>query len=487
MAKNRKKNWQQEYGHEAGRLTRSKSQALKKILDTPGDRNNDDEFPVLKRLSLYASSIKGDGNCLFRSFSDQYYGDNGDRHQEVRAEVVNYMKEHSDYFALFLEGSGSGNESWPAYIKRMAKDGVYGDNLEIVAFARRYGVNVMIYQNDFMYVVSCQEDDKEKNGVVRDIHIAYHTWEHYSSVRNLAGPHSGLPEVQPSLVEGGGAIEPSSGTSDDVPKWMMDAIKRSIPYPPTEQMENLIVKLFRKYNNSHDFGRIVEEIIMMDNGDGEVNFDTDVEVVDSLSDIDKPTTTSMIDQDKVTNDSSAKSIQKDQDTSVQVANSPETSMGVDEINSSMSNSPEDSSSRSSSTSNTSSTTVASSVDDEGDESKGEAKLSNINGKRNSSLLSNELTEESESDRTHEISVIPRSRAKKDAVTNSAPRVKRLTAREKKERQKKEAAERKRASKISSVSDRSRSTTAGLSDTSSSTTTATPSTTPSTPGIRTMYI
>lgn len=259
MAKNR------DYGLLDGPVTRSKTAHQRKNRGlTPA---GEDEFPILKRLGLYAAPIKGDGNCLFRSLSDQYYGDNGDRYAEVRATVVQYMEEHAEFFEMFFGGKGT--ETWDSYIRRMAKDGVYGDNLEIVAFARRYQANVVIYQNDFMYIVSCMEGNQSENNQVREIHIAYHTWEHYSSVRNQKGPHSGDPKVCPLEPL---TVEPQESSDAPAPQWKVDIVKKSIPYASTPQVEAQIVKLLQEKKG--DIGATAEVMLM---AEFETEFEAEVE------------------------------------------------------------------------------------------------------------------------------------------------------------------------------------------------------------------
>ncbi|KIW01946.1 uncharacterized protein PV09_06784 [Verruconis gallopava] len=178
-----------------------------------------DEFPLLPDLGLYAADIKGDGNCLFNALSDQIYGDQT-RHLDIRARVIEFMREHADYYKGFLDvqpGGGTrrnpkrknaGAYSSPStykaptpeeidrafeqHIQRMAKGGTWGDNMEIVAFAAAFNTDVRIYMSDFTYMVPGQGDESSR-GIA---HIAYHEWEHYSSIRNIDGPHTGLPHVQ---------------------------------------------------------------------------------------------------------------------------------------------------------------------------------------------------------------------------------------------------------------------------------------------------
>lgn len=241
-----------------GPITRSKSSQL---YSKPINLNSEDEFPILKQLGLYAVDIEGDGNCLFRALSDQYYGDGGrgSRHQEIRANVCEYMKQNRQQFEPFLDET----ESFDDRMRRMEEDAVYGDNTEIVAFAQRYETNVHIYQADQMYVVSCNV----KNA--GECHIAYHIWEHYSSVRNSDGPHSGKPNVR--AVSSGEADTASSklaaeskGSSalGNVPQWKYDVIVKSLPYAvPASQTQHVVDVIL---NNQGDISRSVEQLLEED-------------------------------------------------------------------------------------------------------------------------------------------------------------------------------------------------------------------------------
>lgn len=121
----------------------------------------------------------------------------------------------------------------------MSQQGVYGDNLEICAFAREYDCDVKIYQREFAYVVSGGDDAASERKM---LHIAYHTWEHYSSIRNIAGPHTGPPEVKPVLDPTAAAAvaeeeKKKSGKKGGkyVLPWMVDTVMRSLASPPTEE------------------------------------------------------------------------------------------------------------------------------------------------------------------------------------------------------------------------------------------------------------
>lgn len=79
-----------------------------------------------------------------------------------------------------------------------------------------------IYQHDFAYVVNGAGDD----GQAPLLHIAYHSWEHYSSVRNKNGPHHGLPEI-PHLLETD--VHMDAKPNDALP-WMEKVVMNSLPF-----------------------------------------------------------------------------------------------------------------------------------------------------------------------------------------------------------------------------------------------------------------
>lgn len=184
--------------------TKAGSKSEAKTTETHVDINSSNsEFPQLAKKGLYAFEIKGDGNCMFRALSDQYYGDAGKAHASVRQTIVDYLKDHEDDFKVFIECEGE--ETWEQHLRRMSQDGVFGDHAELVAFSRAMGVNLIIYQRDTHFLVTPDEGelDTERDRLKAakaiksrsTLHIAYHNWEHYSSIRKVAGPHTGPPGI----------------------------------------------------------------------------------------------------------------------------------------------------------------------------------------------------------------------------------------------------------------------------------------------------
>eukprot|EP00842_Homolaphlyctis_polyrhiza_P006320 jgi/Hompol1/668/HPOL_000980-RA len=216
-----------------------------------GDLDTDDNTRQLKNqladLGLQIKDMTGDGNCLFRALSDQMHGD-ASQHHSVRQKVCDHIESHSALYAPFLD-EGTTVES---YAKQMRKNGVFGGNLEIVACARDSNVDIAVHQADSpIWIVSgALEDESGANSNSKApaagsllaarpvLHIAYHSWEHYSSIRNLDGPWSGSPNIvirqqQPAAASGSGS---SSQSAKDTKK----AWDRSPDEPPTK-METTIM------------------------------------------------------------------------------------------------------------------------------------------------------------------------------------------------------------------------------------------------------
>jgi OTU domain-containing protein 5 len=72
--------------------------------------------------------IGGDGNCLFRSISDQLYGEET-FHSEIRQMCMKYILQEKAFFQDFMV------EDLDEYVARKSRDGVWGDDIEIEALS----------------------------------------------------------------------------------------------------------------------------------------------------------------------------------------------------------------------------------------------------------------------------------------------------------------------------------------------------------------
>ncbi|KAJ1960039.1 2-oxoglutarate dehydrogenase E1 component, partial [Dipsacomyces acuminosporus] len=123
-----------------------------------------------------------------------------DTHSRHREAVCSYIEQHPDEFVPFMDESSP----FGRYVNNMRRLGVFGGNLELVAFARNYRVDIKVYQlGGKVFIISGAPADSpnDPHRNMPTVHIAYHSYEHYSSVRNKHGPHSGLPRVKASTSD----------------------------------------------------------------------------------------------------------------------------------------------------------------------------------------------------------------------------------------------------------------------------------------------
>ncbi|GAA5841945.1 hypothetical protein JCM3766R1_002546 [Sporobolomyces carnicolor] len=260
---------------------RAKTRADKpKLIEDP-DQEEKVLTQQLRASGLYAANILGDGNCLFRALSDQLFG-SPNHHLRLRQEVCEYLSDHSDRYRLFIDEDDY-KGGWNGYVREMKQPGTYGTNIELSAFVQLYQRSIKIFQPGLVYVMQPEPSTstspkrpsiadpapsrlsaREKRAKAREekaaasstaskkgkakallepppatvepegaeqkdeesgpLCIVYHSWEHYSSLRNLKGPHTGPPRLRiarpnsPSLVEHpSNAASPSGSRSQSPP------------------------------------------------------------------------------------------------------------------------------------------------------------------------------------------------------------------------------------------------------------------------------
>ncbi|KAH8425438.1 OTU domain-containing protein [Aspergillus melleus] len=184
------------------------------------------KLPCLNELGLYALPTEGDGNCLYYALSDQLYGDFSHA-DPIRVRLADHIAANRDYFMSFIAAVGgerraprraaasaarhacrSSSSASPAPVSVSAKDkersfdskvaesrkrGVWGGAEEIQAFCQSFKKDVNVYTmygiQNFRDVHAPDEEERET------VHIAFHDFHHYSSVRHTHGPHEGLPQI----------------------------------------------------------------------------------------------------------------------------------------------------------------------------------------------------------------------------------------------------------------------------------------------------
>jgi OTU domain-containing protein 3 len=148
------------------------------------------------------------------------------KHGELRTKICDFILENVKEYQFYIQ------EPMEKYIKRMRKNGVYGGNLELVAASKVLNVGIAIHQvgQDIWYIGS-----KDSLHV---LHVAYHNWEHYSSITNQDGTYNIIIKM------------PSSASDNKKSWWIRDA---------SSEISNLERMILNSTNlNDGDISRIRE-------------------------------------------------------------------------------------------------------------------------------------------------------------------------------------------------------------------------------------
>jgi len=100
-------------------------------------------------------------------------------HKKIRQEAVDFIRKNCDDFKPFIE------DDFDAFLGNLGTLGEFAGNEALVAISRLYNCDIVIHQTgQSAWTVSAGESNAKK-GPARQLHLAYHDWEHYSSIRKL--------------------------------------------------------------------------------------------------------------------------------------------------------------------------------------------------------------------------------------------------------------------------------------------------------------
>jgi len=150
------------------------------------NKNQENKFreKIYNNLHLFIKDVKGDGNCLFRSISDQIYGTE-EFHEIIREKCMDYLLIEREFFEQFIEG---GKEEFENYIIMKRKNGVWGDDIELQAISEIYKRPIEIYSNSIKPLKTFHENQKSfsrcenEDEIILPIRLSYHGKNHYNSI-----------------------------------------------------------------------------------------------------------------------------------------------------------------------------------------------------------------------------------------------------------------------------------------------------------------
>ncbi|KAI3470486.1 hypothetical protein Pfo_027149 [Paulownia fortunei] len=143
------------------------------------DEATSDHQRLLNRLQLYdlvELKILGDGNCQFRSLSDQIYR-TPEHHKFVREQVVNQLKSRAELYENYVP------MAYGEYVKKMSKNGEWGDHITLQAAADWFGIKIFIITSfkDTCYIEILPQTQKSN----RIIFLSFWAEVHYNSIYPL--------------------------------------------------------------------------------------------------------------------------------------------------------------------------------------------------------------------------------------------------------------------------------------------------------------
>eukprot|EP00986_Skeletonema_menzelii_P012276 scaffold6708_cov153-Skeletonema_menzelii.AAC.2 len=143
--------------------------------------------------------MNSDGNCLFRSLSDQLYNDDGDEHGAVRSEICDYLERNKDEFQSFLLMNEDDEDimNIDDYVEHMREHTTWGSDIEIVAASRKYKRGIKVFSTHYgvLRFVN-QEENNDQLDDSSDLLLSYHGNDHYNSVYPIDGSNTSRQKQQ---------------------------------------------------------------------------------------------------------------------------------------------------------------------------------------------------------------------------------------------------------------------------------------------------
>lgn len=141
---------------------------------------------------LEEREMAGDGNCLFRSVSDQLY-DSQDYHGIVRSGAVAYIRAEASFFSQYL------TEDVETYCLRKEKDGEWGDDVELQALGEIYEVRIEIFDPEGNRILSFHEECDFDEGIDNSSRAAVVGVSGGNNIQNTTSSSSCSPGIITSV------------------------------------------------------------------------------------------------------------------------------------------------------------------------------------------------------------------------------------------------------------------------------------------------
>ncbi len=164
--------------------------------------NDDDDTQFRNQLLNQGHLIhemNSDGNCLFRSLSDQLYNDDGDDHGAVRSTICDCLERNKDEFQSFLLMNEDDEDimNIDDYVDHMREHTTWGSDIEIVAASRTYKRGIKVFSTHYGVLRFVDREDENNDDQFHyldhssdDLLLSYHGNDHYNSVHPIDGSNN---------------------------------------------------------------------------------------------------------------------------------------------------------------------------------------------------------------------------------------------------------------------------------------------------------
>ena len=184
---------------------------------------------LLGKQGLCLQRVAPDGNCLFRALADNLWGES-ERHVELRAACVTGMVARSDHYAAFLleeDLADLGVWGFDGYIEKMALDGTWGGNSELLAVADSLSREIIVHQaGERPWGVTPAA--AAVAALLPPLHVAY-DGTHYDSVRRMGAMEGPAEHERASLSFGNNQTAAAAATQHILPSRAETAVLRAFP------------------------------------------------------------------------------------------------------------------------------------------------------------------------------------------------------------------------------------------------------------------
>jgi len=133
----------------------------------------------VKEKGLNLEVVDADGNCLYRCFATQIYGDTN-LQSKVRAECCQYMRSNDKFFKNFIP-------DFEVRMKEKEQEYEWGDHVDITALSELYNVRVRVFEYDHQQkglYRSFDQGEGPETGHLPLILLARHRKKHYNIIND---------------------------------------------------------------------------------------------------------------------------------------------------------------------------------------------------------------------------------------------------------------------------------------------------------------